>query len=54
MCNPDYIFRIAPEAFGRWSTPQRKRFSNILGGGQVEKRVFYTFFDCNYDFPHVF
>jgi len=25
------------------SAPQRKRFSNVLGGGQVEKRVFTRF-----------
>jgi len=33
MCNPDYIFRTALEAFGRWYAPQRKLFSNILGSG---------------------
>ena len=43
MCNPDYIFRTAPEAFGRWSAPQRKCFSNVSGGGQVEKYVFTRF-----------
>jgi len=43
MCNPDYIFQTASEAFDRWSAPQRKRFSNVLGGGQVEKRVFTRF-----------
>jgi len=43
MCNPDYIIQTASEAFGRWSAPQRKRFSIVLGGGQVEKRVFTLF-----------
>jgi len=55
MCNPDYIFRTAPEAFGRWSAPQKKNvFQTFLDGGQVKKTCFYTFFNCNYGFPHVF
>jgi len=47
MCYSDYVLWTTPETFGRWSAPQRKCFSNVLGG-QVEKRVFTCFFDCNY------
>jgi len=43
MCNLDYIIRTASEAFGQWSAPQKKRFSIVMGGGQVEKRVFTHF-----------
>jgi len=51
MCNPDYIIRTASEAFGRFSAPQRKRFSIVLGGGQVEKRVFTCFLTEIMAFP---
>jgi len=54
MCYPDYVLRTTPEAFGRWSAPQRKRFSNVLGGGQVEKRVFTCFLTVLMAFKHVF
>ena len=42
-CFPDYIIRTTPDHFGRWSAPQRKRFANVLDGGQVKKRVFTRF-----------
>ena len=54
MWNPDYIFRTTLDAFGRWSAPQRKRFSNVLGGGQVEKCVFTLFLTVIMAFKHVF
>jgi len=41
----DYIIRTTPDHFGRWSTPQRKCFANVLGGGQLYKMCSYTFFD---------
>jgi len=39
----DYIIRIASVSFGRWYAPHRKRFLDILNGGQVKKRVFTCF-----------
>jgi len=47
-CFLDYIIRTTPDHYGRWSTSQRKRFANILDGGQVKKHVF------NYGFPPFF
>jgi len=54
MRNSDYIFRTTSEAFGRLSAPQRKCFSNVLGGGHVEKRVFTCFSTVIMAFKHVF
>ena len=54
MCYPNYIFRTASEAFGWWSAPQRKRFSIVLGGGQVKKTCFTTFLDCINGFKQFF
>jgi len=48
MYIPNYIIQIASESFGWWSTPQRKRFSNVLDGGQV------MFFDWINVFPTFF
>jgi len=41
MCNPDYIFQTAPEVLAGGLHHKE----NVLGGGQLYKTRFYTFFD---------
>ena len=42
MCNPDYIFWTASEAFGRWFAPQTKRFWTVIKLKNVFLHVFLT------------
>jgi len=51
---PEYIIRTASEDFCRWSAPQRKHFSIVLDGGQVEKCVFTRFLIEIMAFPPIF